>query len=610
MQNVLHQTPLAAWKHLCIAGGIELDGRDEGLDKKIHLTLNPSARTLEDALAGATMEDFLSAFFDGIHPYVMIFRDILDFFENADATKGQDQWVVKVDDVDVSLEHFREWIETWTRIENVKQEVSALAFRDTWGLLTILRKSTIVEQQFQLSFKNELQSLPKDVQDWVKAYDSEQYLPLPKSLSAPDFPEELQECVAIAQAIASILVKSKMTRRELRRILVEKVYRHSEAVSSIDFWNIVQNETDLLLRSLVISLSACGTLLNHFELKDFAAALNAFISKYPRVPLEMEIELSDFDSILSLPIWKKRYELYSVWIATEIIKALHGHDIELHHDNGQIAFAFRETLIATIHSAKDPFTLISERRVSLLDPIGKGRTNSVQPDYGLWKTERGQEVCAMVIEVKHYKKSSRRNFVDLFIDYARAFCRADIYLVNHGPIIKIVEGVKSNSTNLASRCYPIQHLTPLNKEARESFALAVRNCVGEPQKVTLVRNQGDVKTIVFDVSASLKPLLGSAETNKLIAYLLAIPQLEKLVAVDYQMIDSFPATEAGFADLIESGGGYTNLKDAVKTLLIDNSIVIIVTDQEGLDTLDGLNVVAHEYQKYAPKGVKLCACIK
>ncbi|MBD2752501.1 hypothetical protein [Spirosoma validum] len=610
MQNVLHQNPLSAWKHLCSAGGIELDGRDEGLDKKIHLALNPSSRSLEDALSGATMNEFLSAFFAGIHPFILIFRDILDFFENADATKGQAQWMLQVDNVDVSLEHFRDWIETWSKIENVKQEVSALVFQDTGELLGILRKPNVVEKQLQLSLRNELLSLPQDVQEWTRAYNSGKYLPLPKSLSSPDFPGELRESVSIAQAIASILINSKMTQGELRQTLVKQAYPQGESMNSIDFWAIVHRETDYLLRSLVIALSSCGTLLKPVELAELSVELNTFIDKYPKVPLEMEIHLSDFDSILSLPIWKKRYELYSVWIATEIIKALHGHNIELHHDKGRIAFAFHETLIATVHSAKDPFILVSERRSPLFDPIGKGRSSAVQPDYGLWKTRKGQEDCAMVIEVKHYKKSSKKNFVDLFVDYARAFCLAEVYLVNHGPTGKVIEGVKSISTNLANRCHPIQHLTPLNTEAREKFAVAVRKCIGEPQKVMLVKNQGVVKTVVFDVSASMNTLLNSSAADELKSSILGIDQLQNLVAVDYRLVGNFPVSEAGFADLLKSGGGYTDLKRAVQTLLIDNSIIIIVTDTEGLETLNGLNVVTHEYQKYAPKELKICVCIK
>ena len=610
MQNVLHQTPLSAWDYLCSAGGIELNGRDEGLDRKVHLALNPSTLSLEDALSGATMDEFLQAFFAGIHPYIMIFRDILDFFENADATKGQDQWTLKVDDVDVSLEHFRDWIATWTRIENVKLEVSTLFYRDTWALLNILSEYTVVEEQRQLSFKDEPLSISQDVIEWAKAYDSGKYLPLPRSLSSPDFPSELQESVLIAQAIASVLIKSKMTRGQLSSILSERAYGNWESVGSLDFWAIAQSETDLLLRSLVILLSACATLLKPVELTELGVELSTFIDKYPRVPLEMDIQLSDFDSILSLPIWKKRYELYSVWIATEIIRALEGHDIELHHDDGRISFAFHETLIATIHSVQNPFTLISERRCPLIDPIGKGRSSAVQPDYGLWKTKKGQDVCEMIIEVKQYKKSSKRNFVDVFVDYARAFYLAEVYLVNYGPIEKVIEGVESFSTNLANRCHPIQHLTPLNKTARENFATAVRKCVGEPQKIILAKNQGDIKTAVFDVSGSMSSLLNSPAAKILISHILAVESLQSLVAVDYQIRGLFPISEAGFSDLLKSGGGYTELNEAVKKLLLDNATIIIVTDQGGLDTLHGLNVIPQEYQKYAPESIKVCVCIK
>src|SRR4051812_10453102 len=36
MKNSVHRDPLSAWNYLCDKGGLELEGRDEGLDQRIH----------------------------------------------------------------------------------------------------------------------------------------------------------------------------------------------------------------------------------------------------------------------------------------------------------------------------------------------------------------------------------------------------------------------------------------------------------------------------------------------------------------------------------------------------------------------------------------------
>lgn len=126
MVELIHSDPLSAWNYLREHGGIELEGRDEGLDQRILERLDPVAPSLHEALAAATMEAFARAFFTAIAPFVAMFRDILDFFEHADATKGQDQWTLRLDEVDVDLEHFRKWLRTWIEIANVTLQIPAI----------------------------------------------------------------------------------------------------------------------------------------------------------------------------------------------------------------------------------------------------------------------------------------------------------------------------------------------------------------------------------------------------------------------------------------------------------------------------------------------------
>ena len=67
-----------------------------------------------------------------------------------------------------------------------------------------------------------------------------------------------------------------------------------------------------------------------------------------------------------------------------------------------------------------PIRLIGERRSTLSSPLGEGRKNGAQPDYGLWSNDAELERCILVVEVKHYAKAARRKFHEVVVDYATA----------------------------------------------------------------------------------------------------------------------------------------------------------------------------------------------
>ena len=68
-------------------GGLELHGRDEGLEEDLEKSAGFLARSLEEALRRTTTDELVRAFFDLIQPFVMMFRAILDFFEKASQAK-------------------------------------------------------------------------------------------------------------------------------------------------------------------------------------------------------------------------------------------------------------------------------------------------------------------------------------------------------------------------------------------------------------------------------------------------------------------------------------------------------------------------------------------
>lgn len=603
MSTPIHRDPVAAWQYLCDFGGIELDGRDEGLDKRIHNRLDPSLPCLEDALAAASMEAFAQAFFHSIHPYVEMFRNILDFFEHSEATQGESQWTLQVDEIDIDLEHFRTWLAACDALAKMEIQVPAIDSKAVWELLRTLGQP--IGDELRNSFSKGSLNVANDVRAWVSAYNSDKYLPLPESLVPPACPEELWKSASIALAALQRLLDLGMTPSSLNDIYDNSI--PLDPSDALDFRTIAQNETDLWLRSFVVALSSAGTLLSDSELAAVGAELEEFTDKFPMRPLQVDVAISDLESILSLPIWKKRYDLYSVWIATEVIRSLDGHDIEIHHDNGRIAFAFKETLVATIHSPPGPFRLISERRIPLENPQGEGRKEGVQPDHGLWMVTHGAEVCKMAIEVKHYKNSAKAKFLDVFEDYARALPHSDVYLVNHGPAGNAVYEV---SRCVRDRCNAIGHLTPSNNQTREQLAGAVRECVGEPliSWPSESATTKGTKVLLFDVSGSMKRTMRSDAMNAFVRSLASTELPAKLVAADSTIVGTWNVNESGFAELLRVDGGSTELRGPIVELLDSYESVLVVTDDGGLTTIRDVSVAPHDSQAAAPAGTNVRVC--
>ena len=245
----------------------------------------------------------------------------------------------------------------------------------------------------------------------------------------------------------------------------------------LNLWMIAQNETDYWLRTTVQIL---GRLVAgpEAERARFAKELRSRYETLPRRRLNVRVDVQDLVRLLSLPAWRKRHELYAVWIATEILAAAEGHEVRVKHGEGELRFAFRQTKIADIVSARPVVSLFSERKTPLENPIGKGRKCNVQPDYGLWREEQFGDRCSLVVEVKHYKRSDGRNFRDALVDYARAHPGAVAMLVNYGPVGLLEE----LPYDLRRRCRTVEHLNPRNKEAKDEFRKAVRAQIGDPAR--------------------------------------------------------------------------------------------------------------------------------
>jgi hypothetical protein len=464
-------------------------------------------------------------------------------------------------------------------------EVPAVDFNGLWAFQRISNK---VEEMLNVSHgvgqKDPYWPGVPDIDAWLRAYRSDgRYEEWPQSLTPSSLGAGYSDGAAIAVTALQFIRKSYRSRRELIDNWRKSGSLYNNQADGFSLQSIAFSETDLLLGYVVGRLARSRSLPAPMR-EELGRRLQDEYARYPRKKIGARIGIAELLSYLSLPVWKKRHELYAVWIATEIVNALPEHECEIHHEDGKIVFAFRETLVATVKSSWPSVRLISERRVPLAAPVGKRRSGNVQPDYGLWRNRSGVETCGLVVEVKHYKRSASSSFGDALTDYSRAFPEAEVYLVNHGPIGDALSGVPRE---LASRCHAIKNLTAVRATARDELREAVRKYVGEP--VAWRARKGfaaDADAVLaVDISGSMSRYVDDADFLEM-ARDLANERCANAALIDTQ-VRAFVAVEKLPEAIKTTRGGSTSLGDPVKELLSAFKRVLVLTDDDGANSLTG-----------------------
>jgi hypothetical protein len=458
-------------------------------------------------------------------------------------------------------------------------EVPAVDFSGAWALGHATREMQEMKDVYAgVNADKPYWSGVADIDDWLRAYrhGAGHYEEWPHSLAPSSLDAGYSDAAALGLAGVHAIRKGYGSRKELVDEHRKRRYA-SDHDDGLSIRTIAQNETDYWLGTLVAMLARSQSLPRSTK-RDLGKRLQQEFARYPRKKFGAQIKVADLQSYLSLPIWQKRHELYAVWIATEIVNALPDHVCEIHHEDGKIVFAFRETVVATVKSAWPPVRLISERRVPLAEPIGKGRSGNVQPDYGLWRHEAGVETCGLVVEVKHYKRSASSSFRHVLTDYSRAFPKAQVYLVNHGPI-------GDATSELLDRCNTIKNLTASHVSARDELRKAVRNYVGEPvARSARKRGVGKVDTVIaIDVSASMSSYLGKPDFLDIMQEIVD-DRCGNAALIDVGIRTVVPLDKLAEVMTIVHGGS-TSLSEPVKELLSTFKRVFVITDDEGSNSL-------------------------
>lgn len=449
-------TTVDLWKHLCVNAGLELrlkggkPGRDADIEEALKKSLGvPATATslaawLAHDVASPTprvsIEQLLIAVLKSQSGFALMMQDILNVLIEAGARQSTHILSVEFkfdkvsDPIKATLEQFRESAQRFQRVTELCPKLPD--HNVMWSLSKIIR-----------DFSVEPPTSRPDNFPSVSAIASSGNIDV----------DSLLELVSrLVSDFKALWLKHGETRREVGHFVnsmnfagMENDVLRGQLNAATDYW-----DAGVLAGAQEISRQV---LSGKLMAKDALEILNGALKDIEWGSAWVDLAVQELLDILALPTWRRRHELYSVWVGTRLLNVVSNAvpDMHFHPVNGVLSFEFGGSRLASFNWDSKQFDIWAELRSSLVGRSSK-RKKGIQPDFRVLQTALSKSTNAQtvyVLECKHYLQASRANFVQATSDYARSCPDARVHLVNHGPV---------NVSNLTAAL-------PVEQQARVEF---------------------------------------------------------------------------------------------------------------------------------------------
>lgn len=482
----------------------DLPGYDAELVSVLKRKLFPrSEQRLEDELRKAPprTEHFLEIFFGALKPFSEMLRDVVKMLEDAGARRSDDNLRIAFN-FDESSPALAMTLSEFREMESFFKQVIRPVVVRLWNSNHLFMLAKEVNDAVNKIAAEDLNGRAAKVRDsrvgtWVEDNGR------PVWLTFPGFPRSghltLDDAVGLAeelihyfneeiQQLGATYDEFTQAMRALpweegddaeRAIFDKEIARPRRAFvqAAHDFW------ANFFAEKLCLGVEAVNDLTgsDKFEAAQLLAiAIRHGFELPPQRKRTIQTLEEDFRELVNLPIWKKRHELYAVWVAGRIADALADFSWEWHPDGDTLRFPFRGAELATFRSQNGSTHVFwTEKKTTLKKPGIFGREN-IQPDYRVmtFPTER-EDATSLVVECKQYRKWSKKNFGGALDDYAAGCPKAPVILVNYGPtdrrILELVDEGRRDRTFLVGDFRPGNGaaISRFHKLVREAYTVPV-----------------------------------------------------------------------------------------------------------------------------------------
>lgn len=207
-----------------------------------------------------------------------------------------------------------------------------------------------------------------------------------------------------------------------------------------------------------------------------------------------------------------------------------------------------------------------------------------------------------MVEVKHYKRRSRKNFRSALVDYASAHPEAHVVLVNYG---QVGERFGDLPSSVRDRREMIGDLTPENSSALAHLRELVRAAVGDPvpAQPVYMADAGAGAILAVDVFGSMRAILGSGTFRDFVEP----HQEEKIVLIDNSVRTTVTGREIHRWLAENKLGAATSLIGPIEQLLAQRAAVVLLTDRDGMGGRDNRALVTTPQQDQPDGAVHVVA---
>ena len=450
-----------------------------GLDEKSNIRFEIKARNI-------TPQQLLSAILTSLKPFSLMTNDLLKMFEVANAKYTNNNIQIKFDFEDakanfgLDLENFRVCQESIEKTVDYELQFELCSpFKDFVHPLERILDSN------KNMVSNHDKRIPDEIAQWLDKYKTDNenwpdFIPLPPKSGIKRIDSLVAEIWLIPKAACDIYNKCYQSKLGRIKSLNEKT-GHSYT-DEIDYWigSFVKQVCIIVNEIRKYSEEAKKPNPNIDRIGDM---LEKYRDSIPIFSIESERLLKKFLDLLNLPVWEKRYALYSAWVSTQIIAAFDKDKVRFNVVGGVLSYSFSGSTIAYIEHDTVELKLIAELRTPYEGVKGHGRKHNIQPDYSLCiGDESDPRNTFLVVECKQYKKPSKKNFTEAVEDYAGGRPTAQVLLVNYKAI---PESFRSKLSATVSERVPFfEALTPGNSSS-DKFIKAIRESLPKRYIISL-----------------------------------------------------------------------------------------------------------------------------
>ena len=475
-KDIIASDAVSLWATFSQTAQFHDDHYDANLEKQIRCDLKlPTRGQMLDLLKKKeiSVEELLTAILNAMKPFSQMLNDLLRMFEQASAQSSNTNLRIEFD-FNKKLPLFQ------FKLDYFKKTVQSSVVR-------FQRKTIRLPNNcWQLVDSINIFNFPYDrpcpesatVCKWLDEYRQDTW-----PVFMPEMPESgYKELDHIAKRIWGMVEGAISYYKQAYDPAKGRVSSHLEGGCQYRddfFWSSETNFwTESFIRITACTMERLAKLPPKekvAEAKKLVDVLKALLDTSKMSEKEVVEIIDCLEDILSLPFWKRRYDLYAAWILAEIADAMEKWGVQFHVQDGVLSFPFHATRMATCENLNPPLAIWAELRTKSSKIIGRGRSKHIQPDYSL-TVEDPSDIhnTVAVIECKQYKGSHRKNFFEAIYDYTNGRPDAKVFLVNYGPISKtLLNGNKQLQQNAVpiERVYPDAQTQQIFKEKLENAIL-------------------------------------------------------------------------------------------------------------------------------------------